>query len=122
MQILLQTYSYRIWGKICWAKLLWFLRVPQKFSHEYQGEYLVTVKHCWPRHYKSISMKNFIGLRLQMFTQQIFPRLRYCIPLYISGSLEMVAILVSNRSGNMTVEVINLIPQFVAVVTVIPVE
>ena len=29
---------YHKWGKICWAKLpwfLWFLRVPQKFSCEY---------------------------------------------------------------------------------------
>ena len=51
--------QYRKWGKICWAKLLRFLRVPQKFSREYLNN-----KHWWLRYHESIPVRNFIGLKL----------------------------------------------------------
>ena len=57
---------YRKQGKIRWAKLpwfSWFLRVLQKFSHEYLNN-----KHRWPRHRENIPVKNFTGLKPQMFS------------------------------------------------------
>ena len=52
---------------IRWAKLSRFLNLPQKFSHLYIMRH-VSNEHCWPMHHESISAKNFIGLKLRMFS------------------------------------------------------
>ena len=61
---------YRKRGKIRWAKhsrFSWFLSLPRKFFHEFFSytEVMNTGGHCTA---KSISAKNFIGLKPRMFS------------------------------------------------------
>ena len=62
--------SYRKRGKIRWAKhsrFSRFLSLPRKFSREFLAIRIIN-EHWWPLHRESISAKNFIGLKLRIFS------------------------------------------------------
>ena len=57
----------------------WFLSLLRKFSYEFLSN-----KHWWPMHCESISTKNFIGLKPQMFSPvNLSPFMVYCMEFFL---------------------------------------
>ena len=68
---------YHKWGKICWAKLPWFLQFTREVFPSIQVP-LLSNKHFWLRKCESISAETSVGLKLWMFSPANFSTSMVC--------------------------------------------